>query len=266
MSNSDAVREDLASAIKAGLRSRRFGQKLHVYAQVGSTNDEAATLAAQGAAEGTTVLAVEQMGARGRRKRPWLSPPGGLWLSVVLRPALPTDQWPLVGFAASVGAARAVDEIAQARVGLKWPNDLMVGERKLGGVLTEARGPAVIAGIGINVNIASDHFSPEIRSIATSLLDILARPVDLAVLARALLEHFERVYDLLALNTEDVLAAWRERDLMRGRQVRLSGAEDLNGVAEGVDRTGALLVRTGTGIRRIVAGDVSVRAVALQRR
>ncbi len=260
------MREDLASAIKAGLRSRRFGQRLHVYAQVGSTNDEAATLAAQGAAEGTTVLAVKQTGARGRRQRAWLSPAGGLWLSVVLRPALPADQWPLVGFAAGVGAAGAVEEIAHVRVGLKWPNDLMLGEQKLGGVLMESRGPAVIAGIGVNANIALDHFPPDLRPIATSLLDVLAHPVDLAALARALLEQFERVYDLLALHAEDVLAGWRERDLTRGRQVRLSGAQELEGVAEDVDRTGALLVRTGTGIRRIVAGEVSVRSVSVQPR
>lgn len=260
------MREDLASAIKAGLRSHRFGQRLHVYAQVGSTNDEAATLAAQGAAEGTAVLAVEQIGARGRRQRAWLSPAGGLWLSVVLRPALPADQWPLVGFAAGVGAARAVEEIAHVQVGLKWPNDLMIGEQKLGGVLVEARGPAIIAGIGINANIGLDHFPPEIRSIATSLLAVLGRPVDLAALTRATLEQFERVYDLLAPNTEDVLAAWRERDLTRGRQVKLSGAEDLEGVAQDVDRTGALLVRTSTGIRRIVAGDVSLRSVSVPHR
>jgi BirA family biotin operon repressor/biotin-[acetyl-CoA-carboxylase] ligase len=239
---------------------------LHVYAQVGSTNDKAATLAAQGAAEGTTVLAVEQIGARGRRQRAWLSPAGGLWLSVVLRPALPTDQWPLVGFAAGVGAARAVEEIAHITVGVKWPNDLMIGERKLGGVLMEVRGPAVIVGIGINANLALDAFPPDIRSIATSLLAVLARPVDLVALARALLEQCERAYDLLAHNPEEVLASWRERDLTRGQQVRLSGAEDLEGVAEGVDRTGALLVRTGAGIRRIVAGDVSLRSVSVPHR
>ncbi|HLQ65513.1 MAG TPA: biotin--[acetyl-CoA-carboxylase] ligase [bacterium] len=260
------MREDLAFAIKAGLRSHRFGQSLHVHAQVGSTNDEAATLAAQGVTEGTAVLAVEQIGARGRRQRAWLSPAGGLWLSVVLRPALLTDHWPLVGFAAGVGAARAVEEVAPVKVGLKWPNDLMIGERKLGGVLMEVRGSAVIVGIGINANIALDHFSPEVRSIATSLLAVLARPVDLAALARALLEQFERAYDLLPLNAEEVLAGWRERDLTQGRQVRLSGAEDLEGVAEGVDRTGALLVRTGAGIRRIVAGDVSLRSVSVPHR
>lgn len=260
------MREDLASAIKAGLRSRRFGQRLHAYAQVGSTNDTAAALATEGAAEGTAVFAVEQTGGRGRRQRAWLSPAGGLWLSVVLRPALPAEQWPLVGFAAGVGAARAVEEIAPVRVGLKWPNDLMIGEQKLGGVLIEARGPAVIAGIGINANIPLDHFPSDLRASATSLLALLAHPLDLAGLARAVLEQFEGVYDLLALNAEDVLADWRERDLTRGRQVRLSGHGALEGVAEDVDRTGALLVRTGAGIRRIVAGEVSLRTVGVPHR
>ncbi|HVH30738.1 MAG TPA: biotin--[acetyl-CoA-carboxylase] ligase, partial [bacterium] len=192
----------MASAIKAGLRSRRFGQTLHAYATVGSTNDTAATLAAQGAAEGTAVFAVEQTGGRGRRQRAWLSPAGGLWLSVVLRPVLPAEQWPLVGFAVGVGAARAVEEIAPVRVGLKWPNDLMIDEQKLGGVLMEAQGPAVIAGIGINANIPLDHFPADLRASATSLHAVLAHPVDLAALARALLEQFEGVYDLLALNAE----------------------------------------------------------------
>ena len=256
----------MASAIKAGLRSCRFGQRLHAYAQVGSTNDTAAALATQGAAEGTAVFAVEQTGGRGRRQRAWLSPAGGLWLSVVLRPALPAEQWPLVGLAAGVGAARAVEEIAPVRVGLKWPNDLMIDEQKLGGVLVEARGPAVIAGIGINANIPLDRFPPDLRASATSLLARLAQPVDLAALARAVLEQFEGVYDLLALNAEGVLADWRERDLTRGRQVRLSGHEDLEGVAEDVDRTGALLVRTDAGIRRIVAGEVSLRTVGVPHR
>jgi BirA family transcriptional regulator, biotin operon repressor / biotin---[acetyl-CoA-carboxylase] ligase len=260
------VREDLASAIKAGLRSRRFGRRLDAFAQVGSTNDTAAALATQGAAEGTAVLAVEQTGGRGRRQRAWLSPVGGLWLSVVLRPDLSAEQWPLIGFAAGVGAARAVEEIAPVRVGLKWPNDVMIDEKKIGGVLIEARGPAVIAGIGINANIPLDHFPPDLRASATSLLAILAHPVDLAALARVVLEQFEAVYDLLALNPEGVLADWRKRDLTRGRQVRLSGHEDLEGVAEDVDHTGALLVRTGAGIRRIVAGDVSVRTVNVRHR
>jgi BirA family biotin operon repressor/biotin-[acetyl-CoA-carboxylase] ligase len=167
----------------------------------------------------------------------------------------------LVGFAAAVGAAGAVEEIAPIRVGLKWPNDLIIGEQKLGGVLVETRGPAVIVGIGINANIAPDDFPPDLRPNATSLLAVLAHPIDLAALARALLEQFEHAYDLLARNADVVLARWRERDLTRGRQVTLSGAQELEGVAEDVDHTGALLVRTGEGIRRVIAGEVSLRAV-----
>lgn len=253
---------DRAAAITEGLGSRRFGRRVSVHVQVGSTNDEAVDLAAQGAPEGTTVLAAEQTGGRGRRRRAWHSPAGGLWMSVVLRPAFPVDRWPLIGFAAAVGAAQAIERIAGVRVEVKWPNDLMIGERKLGGILVEAREKAVIVGIGINANIARDTFPPDIARTATSLLAELAHPMDLDGLARAVLEQFERVYDLLSENPEEVLAGWRERDLTRGRQVKLSGAIELEGVAEDVDHTGALLVRTSAGVRRIMAGEVSIRTVS----
>ncbi len=256
---------DLARAIADGLQSRRFGRPLYVYEQVGSTNDEAATLAAQGAGEGATVLAVAQTGGRGRRRRAWSSPAGGLWLSIVLRPSLPAERWPLVGFAAAVGAGWAVEDITPARVRLKWPNDLMVDERKLGGVLVEARGTALVAGIGLNANIALETLAPEVRLVATSLLAVLGRAVDLAALARTLLERFEGVYDLLTSDADVVLARWRERDLTRGRHVRISDAQELEGVAEDVDQTGALLVRTAEGVRRVVAGDVSVRTGSVPR-
>jgi BirA family biotin operon repressor/biotin-[acetyl-CoA-carboxylase] ligase len=238
---------------------------LYVYEQVASTNDEAATLAAQGAREGATVLAVAQTGGRGRRSRAWSSPAGGLWLSIVLRPALPAERWPLVGFAAAVGAGRAVEDITSVRVRLKWPNDLMVDEHKVGGVLVEARGPVLIAGIGLNANIEPETFAPDVRRVATSLSAVLGRSVDLVALARALLERFEAVYELLTGETDVVLAMWRARDLTRGRSVRISGAQELEGVAEDVDQTGALLVRTADGLRRVVAGDVSVRTVSTPR-
>ena len=249
--------ESMASAIEAGLKTDRFGRPLSVYEQVGSTNDEAAPLARQGAPEGTTVIAQVQTGGRGRRGRTWHSPAGGLWLSLVLRPRLAREQWPLLGLAASAGAADAVGEVARLPVRVKWPNDLLVEERKVGGVLIETSGTAAIAGIGINANVPPGVLDPKIGGI--SLLARLGHPVDLVELACAVLGRFEWHYDLLHRDPEALLGRWREHDVTLGRQVRVWGAQDLEGVAEDVDSRGALLVRTPAGLQRVVAGDVSLR-------
>jgi BirA family biotin operon repressor/biotin-[acetyl-CoA-carboxylase] ligase len=246
-----------SAAIQRGLTTRRFGRPVIVHERVGSTNDEAGALAVQGASEGTTVIAWIQTGGRGRRGRVWLSPAGGLWLSVVLRPRVSLEQWPLVGLAASAGAAGAVREVAGVEARVKWPNDILVEDRKLGGVLIEASGTAAIAGIGINANVPPGALDAQKGGI--SLLGRLEHPVDLTALACAVLGQFERHYDLLHTDPDALLVRWREHDATLGRQVRVWGAQELEGVAEDVDDRGALLVRTPGGLRRVVAGDVSLR-------
>lgn len=253
--------QELKRTIETELTTRRFGRPLHVRERVGSTNDEAAVLAGQGALEGTAVIAAVQTRGRGRRGRTWHSPDGGLWLSVVLRPTLPPELWPLVGMAVAVGTAAAIEEVAQVQARVKWPNDVMAGERKLGGVLVEVRGSAAVAGLGINANVSPADLAPEVQPAATSLLALTGRPVDLAALACAVLGECERYYDLLHGDPGALLARWRGRDMTLGRRVRVWGAQELEGVAEDVDQTGALLVRTMEGRRRVVAGDVSLRTV-----
>src|SRR5256712_5252168 len=193
-----------STAIQRVLSTRRFGRPVMVHESVRSTNDEAGTLAQQGASEGTTVIARIQTGGRGRRGRAWLSPAGGLWLSVVLRPKVALEQWPLVGLAASAGAADAVREVARLQARVKWPNDLLIEERKLGGVLIETGGTAAIAGIRINANVPPGALDAQTGGI--SLLGRLGHPVDLAALACAVLGRFEEHYDLLHSDPAALLA------------------------------------------------------------
>jgi len=250
-----------SGAIERALGTSRFGRPLHVYDRAGSTNDLARELADQGAPEGSTVIALVQTGGRGRRGRSWQSPAGGLWLSVVLRPVLEAERWPLVGFAASVGAAAAVGDVTGALVRLKWPNDLIASGRKLGGVLVESSGNAAVVGIGINANLSMTDLPAEVRASAVTLMSLLGRPVDLETLAAAVLTQFERHHDLLQRDPGALLALWRARDLTVGRAVRISGVYDLEGTAEEVDGSGALLVRTAAGVQRVAAGEVSLRTV-----
>lgn len=226
---------------------------------VDSTNDIARALADDGAPEGTAVLAREQTGGRGRHGRGWISPAGGLWLSVVLRPSLSHGAWPLIGFAAGAGAAAAVETVTGAQTQLKWPNDLMLNGRKVGGVLVESSGDVAIAGIGINANVLPEALPEGVRAGATTLLASLGRPVDLPALARAVLEQVERFYGLVRDRPDAVLDAWRTRSFLTGRRVTVAGAQMLEGVAEGIDGAGALLVRTASGVRPVRAADVSIR-------
>lgn len=250
--------------IERGLQTQRLGRPLHVHDRVKSTNDVARELAEAGAPEGTAVLAREQTGGRGRMGRRWASPPGGLWLSVVLRPQLSVAEWTRLGFAASVAAAAAVEEVAGVPVGLKWPNDLVVGGRKLGGVLVEAGGAYAIAGIGINTNVQVELLEPEIAAAATSL-SAMGRNVDLAALVRRVLLELEHHYGMLQRDGPAVMAKWRERSITLGRAVRVIGADVFDGIAETVDDDGALLVRTPSGVRRVFAGEVSLREVEAPR-
>ncbi len=250
---------DLAAAITAALPTRRFGRALRVYDRVASTNDVARDLADAGAAEGTAVLALEQTRGRGRRGRAWISPRGGIYLSVVTKPSLPQEQWALIGYAVAVGAAVAAESAAGVRMRLKWPNDLMVDDGKVGGILAEAWGTIAVAGIGMNANVATETLGPGAASF----------PLDDAgwvSLVRAILCEAERHYDVLQSDPRHLLDAWRARSMTLGRRVIVTGAVEAEGLAEDVAEDGALLVRTDAGLLRVLAGDVTVRNTADTRR
>lgn len=256
MDEAPALRRD---TVAQGLRTMRFGRPLSVLGRVDSTNEVAKELAEQGASEGTAVIAREQTAGRGRLGRPWRSPPGGLWMSVVLRPVLPASQWPLLGFAAALAAAEAIEGVAGVPTQLKWPNDLIAGGRKVGGILVEAGGTYAVAGIGINANVTIDQVDSELAATATSLETLRGGPVDLPALAREVLSQFERFYDVLTKEPAAILQRWRERSTILGRRVQIVGVQTFEGLAEDVDMEGALLVRTLSGVQRVYAGEVSLR-------
>jgi BirA family biotin operon repressor/biotin-[acetyl-CoA-carboxylase] ligase len=277
----------LAGRISADLRTTRFGRPMHVRALVASTNDLARELAAGGAGEGTAVLALEQSHGRGRLGRRWQSPPGGLYLSIVLRPTFPIERWPLIGLACALAAASAAERHAGVPVRLKWPNDLLLDEqKKVGGILVEAAGDAAVCGIGLNVlpptrrSTTSDPIesspmhSGSTRSGTSS--NSPAGPRDSLVPSEAtwlglwnpglaleslvpdVLLECERRYQSLLADPEAVLAEWRTRAVTLGQTVHVEAGEPLDGVAEDIDAGGALLLRTSSGIRRVPAGDVSI--------
>jgi BirA family biotin operon repressor/biotin-[acetyl-CoA-carboxylase] ligase len=232
---------------------------------VGSTNDTALRLLEAGAAEGTVIVAETQTAGRGRGTRIWVSPPGGLWLSVILRPKLPARHLPLVTFAAGIAAAGAIREATGLQARLKWPNDVLVGGAKVGGVLAEAAasGAGLVVGIGLNANVSPDRLPAGPASPAASLLGLLGRPVDREALLAALLRRFDREYRTLQTDGPPaVLVRWRAAAETVGRTVRVEMGDGtaVAGTAEDVDETGALRLRLADGtVRTVTAGDVHLR-------
>lgn len=243
----------------------QIGRPLSVVAETASTNDDAKAAAAAGAPHGAVFLADAQTAGRGRGDHTWHSPPGeNLYMSVVLRPRVePALMAPIaliIGVAAASTVERRVASVISEPVGIKWPNDLIVARRKLGGVLVEARlrgaeVSSVVVGVGLNVR--TQAFPPSIAARATSLSALGCVDLDRAPLAADLLAAIERAIGLYEQRgLEPFLDELARRDVLRGELVDVGG---VRGVGEGIDAAGRLLIRSSDGeIHRAASGEVIV--------
>ncbi len=263
-----ALPADFAAALaRAGSGLGRLAGDVRYFPTIGSTNDAAAALAAGAGREGTVVCADRQTAGRGRRGRTWFSPPGsGLYVSVILTPAHSVDAGratTTMTLAAGVALAEAIQRITGLAPDIKWPNDLMVGRRKLAGILAEAvaagsRIEAIVVGYGVNV--ASTALPPDLADRATSLETELGRAVDRAALFAGTLAALSRRYDdLLAGRFDAILDAWRARapGSVGARVSWESPSGPLAGTTAGIDESGALLVAVDGRIVRLVAGEIT---------
>jgi BirA family biotin operon repressor/biotin-[acetyl-CoA-carboxylase] ligase len=217
-----------------------------------STNERARALAEAGTPHGTLVTADEQEKGRGRQGRVWTAPPrSAVLMSLVLRDL--DERHALLPLAAAVAVCEACEYEGSAMAGcaLKWPNDVWINRKKVGGILIEGRPQAgwAVLGIGLNVAIGTDDFPRELRDTATSLLIEDAAPPVESMLATLV----ERLDAWIETPPDTVLAAWRARDALKGERIRWSGGE---GIADGIDDSGALLVQTGNGPVTLDAGEV----------
>lgn len=243
--------------MSAGARPRRLGVPLVWIEEAESTNDVARALAAAGVSEGAVVVACRQTRGRGRWGRTWVSPAGGLWTTVLLRPTTSSGPGRLM-LAVAVAAAEGIEACTGIRVGIRWPNDLVVGGRKVAGFLTEAAGGAVLVGVGINVNVAPEALPADLADRATSLNLVCGRTQDLPGLLCTFLLRLGHWYDVWRTGGTGVVEAWSSRDTIHGtRVVAGEGSAAVEGIAEGVDEDGALRVRQSDGaIARVMAGDL----------
>lgn len=255
-----------AQDIRRGLDTAFLGQSLVFLPETGSTNDEARRLAQSGAPEGTLVITDHQTSGRGRLERRWEAPPGSsLLMSLVFRPPLAPHEVQRLTMVCGLGVIDAIESETGLQVGLKWPNDVVAGGAKVAGILTEFGSTGnkvdfVMVGLGLNVNF-DPAWLPEGLSVpATSLSRELERPVARLPLLWALLQAMETRYTALKAGRSPH-TEWAERLVTLGQSVTVATTGALlEGVAEGVNADGALLVRLDNGrLETVMAGDVTLR-------
>lgn len=213
------------------------------------------------APDGTALLARRQTGGRGRLGRSFSSEEGGVYLSILLRPNVPPEKLLHLTPMTAVAIRRAILDVTGVSAQIKWPNDLLCDEKKLCGILTELLGDAVIIGVGVNANIAD--FPDELGNIATSLLLLTGKSVDLNALAAAMIRRLYELRGAILTKKQAWLDEFAAHCVTLNKSVLLLRGEERRGAfAEGIDKNGALLVRFPNGeTAAIAAGEVSVRGI-----
>jgi len=242
-----------------------IGQKIHYFKEVTSTSDVAKELATLEAVEGTVVIAEVQTRGRGRLGRGWLSPKGGIWFSVILRPEVRAKDAFKITFLTAVAVAKTIGKMFKLNVEIGWPNDVLVNGKKVCGILTETsiRGEtvdSVIVGVGINANIDMNFFPKQLKKTVTTLASEVKREVDREKFLRVLLEELEAYYKMFKENKFDlILEEWKQLNRLFGANVEVvSFNEKIMGQAVNVDQNGALVIRLADGtMRKVFSGDVT---------
>lgn len=247
--------------LKQHLQPQIIGTKIHHFTSVQSTNDYAKTLAKNGEPEGTLIIADQQTKGRGRKQRLWVSPNNGLWFSMILRPSLPPSKAMNATMCAACALAETINNHTTLQASIKWPNDILIENKKVCGILTELAAEIdeikyLIVGIGLNVN---NTLPKDLQKSSTSLKKETKKPVETLSLLVSLLESFERFYvSLKNGNTELLRKTWRSYSSTIGSQVKVNNEKEMVvGTAVDLGENGELIVKTSKGKKEIITGDIS---------
>jgi BirA family biotin operon repressor/biotin-[acetyl-CoA-carboxylase] ligase len=254
-----------ASTILPHLKTEWLGQKLTVYEEVESTQHIAHRLARDGAPSGTLVIADHQTAGKGRMGRKWHSPPGtGVWMSLILRPDIPLSSTPQLTLLSSVAVLKGIHKATHVETGIKWPNDVMVGKKKVAGILTELSAETdrvnyVIIGTGINVNQTKEDYPTELSEIATSLCIEQGNPVQRNELIVQILKEWEELYEMyMKHGFAPIKSLWEANAVSIGNTIiarTLHGHYE--GLAKGITEEGVLLLEDAGGItHKIYSADI----------
>ncbi len=255
----------LPAEIKQILETRWIAKKIHYFQKVDSTNSIAYQLAMQGADEGEVIIAETQEKGKGRLGRQWFSPPYlNLYISIILRPEILPNQASMITLLSAVSTAESIKKYSDINPSIKWPNDILIGGKKVAGILNEIDSETdrihfIILGIGININIGKEEFPKDIREYATSLKIETGREVSRKEFICFLFKEIEDWYErFIREGNKPVLDAWRRWADIKDKMVRVSSFKDeVIGKAIDIDSDGALIIEDKDGkLMRIIAGDV----------
>jgi BirA family biotin operon repressor/biotin-[acetyl-CoA-carboxylase] ligase len=253
-----------AGALKARLNCKRIGSQIKILEETGSTNRDIMREAEQGTEEGLVIFANRQTQGKGRMGRLWQTVPESLACSVLLRPALPPEQVPQLSLLTAVALHGALSQFS-ADIRIKWPNDILHQGAKLAGILTEMRAEpgyvhAVALGFGVNLQAPSDGWPADISQIAVDLTTASCQKISRLDVAAAILNALDHWYTLyLSDGFAPVHTAWWQAHAFSGQTVRVfDGRQYIEGIASALDDDGALLLKTNTGMERIIAGDLEL--------
>ncbi len=265
VSTPDILSENELRSIR---KTQWLGNKIYYEPVMDSTNTKAMQLAEQGASHGTIVVTDHQVSGRGRRGRTWETPAGeSIAMTLLLRPKIDPNNASMLTLVAAMAVARGIEDEAGLRVGIKWPNDIIINRKKVSGILTEMSAQAdyvnhIVVGIGINVH--EDEFPEELHNIATSVFLEIGIKINRAALIERICEYFEAYFELF-LRTEDLSGLAKQYDaymVNRNQQVKVLDAKDsFEGTARGITSRGELLVDTWEERRLVSSGEVSVRGI-----
>lgn len=247
--------------IKQHLHTSLLGNNVYHLQTVTSTNDYARTLAKNKEREGTIVVADEQTGGRGRKQRPWNSPNGGLWFSLLLKPSIAPSEAMQTTMCAACALSEAINQQTSLIPSIKWPNDILINKKKVCGILTELSAEIdminyLIIGIGLNVN---NQLPKDLQNSGTSLKKEAKRTIEILPLFINIIESFERYYtSLLDKDIEKIRKTWISYSSTIGTQIKVkTEKKEIIGKAIDIGKNGELLVLTSIGERKIITGDIT---------
>ena len=249
--------------VKKDLKTNFIGHDIHYFKEVDSTNDVARYLAEEGAEEGTVVVAEVQNRGKGRRGKTWISPPGGVWMSIILRPDILPSRAPLITLVTGVAVAETLKEELNLDVGIKWPNDILIGSKKVCGILTEVNASInkinyLVVGIGIDMNVEIPMFPPDLQKDATSLKNELNTEINGAMLVQKFLLKFEDLYNQFEEGKfPEILDKWRGLSKTIGSKVEVrTRGKTVRGEAVGINKDGILILELEDGsLRKMISGE-----------
>lgn len=252
--------------VSRGLKSKYMGHNIHFYEEVESTNNTAKKFAEEDAPEGTVIIAEHQTAGRTRKHEGWVSPEGGIYLTMILRPDVTLLEASKLTIVTGVAIAKTLHDEFMIDVGIKWPNDILIGNKKICGILTEAvtdydKVKAVLVGVGVDVNINESDIPDELENIATTVQKETNITFNRAEIMRSFFKVFENLYEEYKKdNFKYIISEWRRLSSTTGNRVKVyKDGKAVKADAVGITNTGALIIETDDGkIEKITSGECDI--------